>query len=385
LYEEFMAQGVDGVWNDMNEPAVFESPGHTMPLDNWHQADVGLGGPGPHAQYHNVYGLLMSTATHTGVKRAKPDKRPFVLTRATFIGGHRVAAMWTGDNVANWEHLGYSIPMSLNLGLSAQPFNGPDIGGFKGPGTGELFARWMGIGALLPFARAHTEVGQIDKEPWSFGAEVERTCRMAIERRYQLMPLYYTLFHEASENGLPVVRPVFFADPSDARLREVDHQFLIGDGLMAVCRVDEGKRRRMAVMPRGVWRGVRLVGADDPELPEMFIRGGAIVPTGPVMEYADEEPLDPLTLLVCLDEDGRARGTLYEDAGEGYGYRDGEFRLTTFEAVRGEDGVVEVREVERRGRMGRADRTVVVRVIEEGREVVGWGTGGEVVRVLVGE
>ena len=125
-----------------------------------HRADAELGGPAPHARYHNVYGMLMARATREGMLAARPDRRPFVLTRANHLGGQRYAATWTGDNVADWQHLGWSVPMALNLGLSGQPFAGPDIGGYKGPGTPSMFARWMGVGALLPFARAHTEKGE---------------------------------------------------------------------------------------------------------------------------------------------------------------------------------------------------------------------------------
>ncbi|KDO38469.1 hypothetical protein CISIN_1g0149242mg, partial [Citrus sinensis] len=119
-----------------------------------------------------VYGMLMARSTYEGMKLADKDKRPFVLTRAGFIGSQRYAATWTGDNVSNWEHLHMSISMVLQLGLSGQPFSGPDIGGFAGNATPRLFGRWMGIGAMFPFCRGHTETDTIDHEPWSFGEEV---------------------------------------------------------------------------------------------------------------------------------------------------------------------------------------------------------------------
>ncbi|MGE0479326.1 MAG: TIM-barrel domain-containing protein, partial [Phycisphaerae bacterium] len=221
LYKDFIAQGVDGVWNDMNEPAIFRVHTMTMPLDNVHRGGGGLP-PGSHAQYHNLYGKLMVRATREGIEAARPASRPFVLTRANFVGGQRYAATWTGDNEATWEHLDYSVSMILNLGLSGQPFAGPDIGGFEGAGEPRLFARWMGVGALLPFARGHTAKGTRDKEPWAFDAEVESSCRTALERRYRLLPYIYTRFHEASQNGMPVVRPVFFLDPKDPALRGQD-------------------------------------------------------------------------------------------------------------------------------------------------------------------
>jgi alpha-glucosidase (family GH31 glycosyl hydrolase) len=379
LYKEFLATGIDGVWNDMNEPAVFKTPTKTMPLDNQHAADPELGGPGPHAQYHNVYGMLMARGTWEGMRTARPDRRPFVLTRANFIGGHRYAATWTGDNVANWDHLRWSVTMALSLGLSGQPFAGPDIGGFKGAGDAQLFARWMGVGAMLPFARGHTETGQRDKEPWSFGADTERACRFALQRRYELMPYLYTLFWEASQTGLPVVRPLFFADPKDPKLRTEDEAFLLGGDVLVAPAVSRDGGRA-ATRPNGIWRTLRLSGAGHPELPDLYVRGGAIVPVGPVMEFVDEEPLDPLTLIVCPDARGRATGTLYEDAGDGYGYRADDYRLTHFEARRA-GSTLRVKVASVTGKRPAPERALHVRVILDKQEVVAWGREGEEIEI----
>lgn len=340
LYRDFMATGVDGVWNDMNEPAVFntEDGSKTMPVDNLHRADAELGGPGPHARYHNVYGNLMVKATREGIAVVNPDRRPFVLSRAMHLGGQRYAASWTGDNVANAKHLAWSVPMVLNLGLSGQPFSGPDIGGFVGNGPkgqegGKLFARWMGIGALLPFARAHTAKGNIDKEPWAFGPEVEAVCRVALERRYQLLPYLYSLFHEAATTGMPIVRPLFFADPRDPELREEGGAFLLGDALLVVPPVAEGGAP--ARLPKGNWRRLDLDGGFQSEdLPQLFLKAGSLLPLGPRQQFVGEKALDTLTLHVALDDQGQASGRLYEDAGEGLGYQKGEFRLTRLQAKR---------------------------------------------------
>jgi len=332
LYDQFLDLGVDGIWNDMNEPAVFNTPTKTMPLSNWHRADMALGGPDTHARYHNVYGTLMARATWDGVQQARPQQRPFVLSRANHLGGQKWAAAWTGDNTASWEHLGWSISMVLNLGLSGQPLSGPDIGGFVGAGSDQMFARWMGLGALLPFARGHTGKGNIDKEPWSFGREVEDTCRRSLERRYRLLPYLYTLQREAAETGLPPARPLFFADPADARLRAVDDQFLLGGDLMVVASLKPEGRTAPMVRPAGLWRPVRLVSGEenDTNLPDLYLRGGAILPLGRIVQHTGESGLDELELVVSLDEDQRAEGYLYEDAGDGYGYQRGEFRLTRF-------------------------------------------------------
>lgn len=382
LYQDFMALGIDGVWNDMNEPAVFNVPTKTMPEDNRHRADAELGGPASHARFHNVYGMLMVRATREGVVAANPDRRPFVLSRANFIGGQREGATWTGDNTANWYHVDASIPMTLNLGLSGQPFAGPDIGGFAENGTPEMFARWIGFGALLPFARGHTGKGNIDKEPWAFGPEVEATARRALEQRYILLPHFYTLFHEAATTGLPVARPAFFADPADPALRGEDNSFLLGDGLLVVAQTAP-LRDRAAVLPRGVWEPLRLVDPD-PDLPDLYLRGGSILPTGPIVQHTRERPLDPLTLWIALDAQGRASGRLYEDAGEGLAYLDGEYLLTTYEAMR-IGAVVSVRVGSAEGRMARPERRIVVRVIAEGRVWTAEGRDGQEVLVPVGQ
>ncbi|MFN0132310.1 MAG: TIM-barrel domain-containing protein [Phycisphaerales bacterium] len=375
LYKDFMATGIDGVWNDMNEPAVFNVKSKTMPEDNLHRADAALGGPGRHARFHNVYGMLMVKATRDGVMAANPDKRPFVLSRANYLGGQRYAAMWTGDNSADWEHLEASVPMSVNMGLSGQPFAGPDIGGFAGNGpTGQeglLFGRWMGVGALLPFARGHTGKGNIDKEPWSFGEEVEKVCRQAIERRYQFMPYFYTLFHEAHAKGSPIVRPAFFADPRDPALRSEDDAFLLGGDVCVVPQMVPD-RSRMPVRPVG-WRGFKLEESSARELPELLIRPGAIVPVGPIMQYVDEKPLDPLTLLVNFDATGKASGRLYEDAGDGWGFRDGDFRLVRFDATL-VNGKATVRVADVEGRRTIPDRKITVRFLQDGFETYAYGT-----------
>ncbi len=347
---EFAAHGADGIWNDMNEPAVFDVDGKSMPNSNRHRADPELGGPGPHARYHNVYGMQMARATREGMLAARPERRPFVLSRANHLGGQREAAAWTGDNQATWPHLQASIAMVLNLGLSGQPFSGPDIGGFAGSGDGLLFARWMGFGALLPFARGHSEKGTSRKEPWSFGADVENTCRRAIATRYRLLPYLYGTFREASLTGLPIARPLMFADPSDSRLRREDSAFLIGADLMVVADLTP-YRLEDPVLPRGIWRPIDIeVGADgrgaqpgafaatsartpDPDLPRLYVRGGSILPLAPVAEHSGAQSLDSLELVVCPDVSGAAHGTLYEDAGDGYGHERGEYRLTRFRAV----------------------------------------------------
>ncbi len=382
LYRDFLAMGVDGVWNDMNEPAVFNVGSKTMPLENRHRADPDLGGPDTHDRYHNVYGMQMARGTRDGLLAARPDLRPFVLSRANHLGGQRYAAAWTGDNSATWEHVAISIPMVLNLGLSGQPFAGPDIGGFAGNGDGEMFARWMGFASLLPFARGHTEKGAIDKEPWAFGPAVEKTCRLALSRRYLLMPYLYTVFREAAETGLPVARPLFFADPRDLSLRAVDDAFLLGGDVLVAATVTPRGTRKATNLER-TWRRFVLdpAEANEADLPALFLRPGAIVCVGPAIEYVGEKPGEPRTLLVAPDAEGRAEGYLYRDEGDGFGYLDGRYGIVRYTATTA-GGVLDVRRETVEGAVLsiRGDE-VKVRVLLDGREVEGGGSDPDFIRV----
>ncbi len=326
LYNDFMAHGIDGVWNDMNEPAVFKGIEKTMPISNLHRADHELGGPATHATYHNLYGMLMVRATREGIARANPHKRPFVLTRSNFIGGQRYAATWTGDNRSDWNHLRWSIPMALNLTLSAQPFAGPDIGGFIGNADAQLFARWMGIGALLPFARAHSEKTTLAHEPWSFGPACERTCRLALERRYALLPYLYTLFWRAAQQAQPIVTRIFFADPADPGLRSIDDGFLLGPDLLVQGAVRPGAQPRKDPVLKG-WKPIEvldqtngLIDAAHENLPTLFLRPGAALPLGPVVPstaHLDRGGWDLTLITHELDGQG-ASCQVYNDSGDGF-------------------------------------------------------------------
>lgn len=346
LYKDFLDKGVDGVWNDVNEPQISNTPTGTMPEDNKH-----LGGDkipaGPHLKYHNVYGYLMVKASREGIMKARSQNRPFILTRSNFLGGQRFAATWTGDN-ASWEsHMTMSVPMILTLGLSGQPFSGADVGGFLFNPDADLFGRWMALGAFYPFSRGHACAGTINKEPWAFGQKVEDVSRMALERRYVLLPYYYTLLHEASETGMPIMRPVFFADPKDTLLRAEEQAFLIGENLLVV-----PEWAQNPALPKGIWRNLSLIPGDDKDSyqAKLKIRGGAIIPTGKIIQNTNEKSLDPLTLLVCLDEKGEAHGTLYWDEGDNWSFKDGNYSFQHFTAIRTADNKVQVKITQKKGK-----------------------------------
>ena len=336
LYKDFLAQGVDGVWNDVNEPQINDTPNKTMPENNFHRGG-GKIPAGTHLQYHNVYGFLMVKASREGIMDVRPEKRPFILTRSNFLGGQRYAATWTGDNGSSWEHLKMSVPMSLTLGLSGQPFSGADIGGFLFNANADLFGNWIGFGAFYPFARGHACAGTNNKEPWAFGKEIEDASRIALERRYILLPYFYTLLHEASTNGMPIMRPVFFADPKDLSLRAEEEAFLIGDDLLIIPAFANHPN-----LPKGIWRELSLVEGDKQNKyqAKIKLRGGSIVPTGKIIQNTNEKSLDPLTLLVCLDSQGQAKGTMYWDAGDGWTFKKGDYSQQTFTAEKDGNTVI---------------------------------------------
>ena len=194
LYGELTRAGVDGVWNDMNEPAVFDGPDKTMPEDNWHRGGGGLRPrPAPRVPQRLRHAHGARDARGPGRRTAGPDGRS--CSRAPISWA---ASAMRPPGPATMRSTGadmkLSVPMTLSLGLSGQPFNGPDLGGFSGDATPELWAQWVGFGAFFPFCRGHAVKGSSEKEPWAFGPKVEQTARIALERRYRLLPYLYTPF-----------------------------------------------------------------------------------------------------------------------------------------------------------------------------------------------
>jgi alpha-glucosidase len=229
----------------------------------------------------------------------------------------------------------------------------------------------MGVGALYPFSRAHTTkankgVRTIDKEPWALGKATEDASRIAMQRRYRLLPYFYTVFNEASQTGLPVMRPVFFADPADPKLRAEDDAFLIGDDLLVVPQLSQ-TNDRICAEPKGIWRAVSLVGEDSAkqiDQPQLKIRGGAIIPLGKVIQNTTEQSLDPLTLLVCLDENGQPKARSTKTPAMDLAIKNGEYLLTTYKAKL-VDGRVKVEIADRKGKMKLPDRKMRIELITD--------------------
>ena len=328
LYQGFMSTGIDGVWNDMNEPSVFLGGEEgSMPFDNKHRGGEELPA-GSHLRYHNVYGRLMVQASREGIMKANPTKRPFILSRSNFLGGQKYAATWTGDNQSTKEHMKLSIPMVLTMGLSGQPISGPDVGGFVGDCSANLLGHWMALGAFYPFYRNHSDKQTVRQEPWAFSKKIEESSRISLQRRYRLLPYLYTLAQEAASTGAPIMRPMFFADPQDQKLRTQEETFLLGDILMIV-----PKWASEIKYPKGKWNLISLVGENsktDTYQPDVLLKAGSILPLGQIIQSSVDYTADSLSLIVSLDENNEAKGYLYHDSGEGFDYKSGQYLIRDF-------------------------------------------------------
>jgi alpha-glucosidase len=305
-----------------------------------------------------------SRATYDGLRKIEPDTRPFVLTRATYAGGQRYAATWTGDNSSTWNHLRMTSPMLKSLGISGFSFSGADVGGFAGTASADLLTKWIEISAFQPIDRDHTEKGSGDQEPWVGGEQHENIRRRFIEERYRLMPYLYTLAEETARTGMPMMRPLFLDYPDAARDKHpididqgVESEFLLGhDFLIAPSPYLDAPDAYTVEFPSAgwydYWTGERVPPAIDPD-PEpnappaateqvalsaivqpsleslpVYVRAGAILPIEPLVQSTEEAPQGPLTLRVYTGDD--CRGSLYTDDGRSFAFEHGDFLRMNF-------------------------------------------------------
>lgn len=360
LFKPLVDAGVAGAWNDMNEPAIFETPTKTMPPDVMHrvEAEDGEVRLAPHAEIHNVYGMQNVRATYEGLRRLQPDERPYVMTRAMFAGTQRYAVSWTGDNRASWEHLKLSVAMILNLGLSGMPYVGADIGGFAGAPSADLLTRWIEIGAFLPVFRDHYGKGLPAHEPWADGAVHLDIRRRFIEERYRLLPYWYALADEHARSGAPLVRPIAYEFEDFASTCDASSAFMVGAALLVTPAADlESPGQYDVCLPKGGWydywtgRAVGGSGALGPPqtaqqlqlvpalntLP-IFVRAGTLLPRQPLVQSTADRPDGPLTIDVYPGAD--CHGTLYLDDGHSFGYQRGEFLRQQMHCTLDADGLV---------------------------------------------
>ncbi|MCI4668482.1 MAG: glycoside hydrolase family 31 protein [Bacteroidia bacterium] len=373
LYQGLISEnGVAAVWNDMNEPAAFEVPTKTIPEDvRFHFEGRG----GSHQEGHNIYGMQMSRASYNGLKKHLNGKRPYVITRASYSGGQRYASVWTGDNVASWEHLLLASTQSQRLSVSGFSFVGSDVGGFNDEPDGELVVRWLQMAAFHPLYRMHSigyhAVGDaavdedevqakmdevtLDQEPWVYGEPYTQYAREAIELRYRILPIMYTAFYQYVQRGTPVLRPMSFMYQNDPETLHRMEEFCLGDHLVAAPVAEPGLKRRGFYLPKGRWYNFKgnkaysggkeqFMDVDLNSIP-LFVKEGAVLPIAPVMQYVGEKEFDQHELHVYAGSD-EVKSQWYEDEGDGYGYTEGNYRLANFYVKGSGSGISMKQEIE---------------------------------------
>ncbi|KAJ3433066.1 hypothetical protein M0812_22016 [Anaeramoeba flamelloides] len=320
------------IWNDMNEPAIFNGPEMSIPRDTIHLGEI------EHRNIHNSYGFFVTKGTFEGLIKRNQDQneRPFILTRSFFAGSQRYSTIWTGDNMANWDQLKYTESMLLSLGLTGAPLSGEDAGGFLNNPDEELFARWFQTSAFHPFFRSHSHTDTKRREPWVFGDPYTSIIRESVKIRYSLLPFYYTQFYKASTKGKPIMRPLWLVFPEDANAlnEEVENfSYMISSSMLVSPISEKNQISKDVYLPKGNWydfhtlEKINSKGAtykiDAPlEKIPIFYRGGKIVPRKMrVRRSSHLMQNDPITLFVFLDENKRSSGSIFIDDGHSYDFK----------------------------------------------------------------
>lgn len=333
--------GMDGIWNDMNEPCVFNNDHKTMLESCLHNSDNGVI---EHKEFHNRYGFEMSRCSKEAQEELHPNERGFSMTRATYAGGQRYSSVWTGDNMSLWSQMRMSISMNANLGISGFSFVGNDVSGFGLDSSEELFIRWMEIGPFIPIFRNHSNMYTRRQEPWAFGPRAEKIAKKSIELRYELLPYIYDLYYISHKEGLPIFRPMIMEYEKDMNLLNIREQFMLGENMLVAPVLYEGERSKAVYLPKGNWFNYftmeKLQGGKWYKLPceldeiLVFVKEGSIIPTyNKKFRNVKERPNN--MLLKVFGEN--AKGFHYNDDGHTMEYLEGKYTYMDIEFVDGKE------------------------------------------------
>lgn len=362
-YKALTDCGIEGFWNDMNEPSLFYSPerlraflndmaalrekdnieqeeffprvvGGAMGLMNspadyasfYHEVD---GQKVRHDQVHNLYGGSMTRAAGEAFADLRPGQRTLLYSRSSFIGSHRYGGIWLGDNNSSWAQLLANIQMMPSVQMCGFLYSGADLCGFSSDTTPDLALRWLEFGLLTPLMRNHSAVGTRMQEYYRF-PEVLPAVRNMIRLRYALLPYLYSEFMKAALENTSYFRPLAFDYPDDPDAREVEDQLLLGEGLMAAPVYVQNAHGRHVYLPEPM-KLLRLRAVDDYDeeilpaghhyircaLDEMllFLRPGHIVPVAQPANNTSELDDASLTLWSFLPDGESAEYRMYRDDG----------------------------------------------------------------------
>ncbi|MDK0955163.1 glycoside hydrolase family 31 protein [Clostridium perfringens] len=333
--------GMDGIWNDMNEPCVFNNDHKTMLETCLHNSDNGVI---EHKEFHNRYGFEMSRCSKEAQEELNPNERGFSMTRATYAGGQRYSSVWTGDNMSLWNQMRMSISMNANLGISGFSFVGNDVSGFGLDSSEELFIRWMEMGPFIPIFRNHSNMYTRRQEPWAFGPRAEKIAKKSIELRYELLPYIYDLYYISHKEGLPIFRPMIMEYEKDMNLLNMREQFMLGENMIVAPVLYEGERSKTVYLPKGSWFNYftreKLQGDKWYKLPceldeiLVFVKEGSIIPTyNKKFRNVKERPKN--ILLKVFGEN--AKGFHYNDDGHSMEYLEGKYTYMDIKVVDGKE------------------------------------------------
>lgn len=327
--------GVEGFWNDMNEPAVW---GQNIP---W----IVKFGDKFMPELRNAYGMQMARATYEGTRKILGNKRPFVLTRAAYSGTQRYSAVWTGDNTGTDAHMLLGQRLVNSLGITGMSFVGVDIGGFSGNPTPELMVRWNSLGTYTPMFRNHAIQGSKMREPWEWGKHNEQIIKKDIEQRYKLLPYLYSSFYKSTQTGLPVSRTLVIEHSFDENVfdERFQNEFMFGDAMLVVP-VESTKHTEDIYLPKGSWyrlssdelyEGEQIIDVPAPltDLP-VFVKAGSIIPMQTVVQSTNE-PGDGVLQIHIWNGSEANSFVYYEDDGVSYNHEQGIYykRIISFDPL----------------------------------------------------
>jgi alpha-glucosidase len=336
----FLAGGIDGVWNDLNEPAD-----NYMPETVIHRNG---GKEYSHSAVRNLYPVQQTSLSYQALLEAHPGKRPFVLSRAGYAGIQKYAANWSGDINTSFDSLRTSVRMTISMGLSGQNLFGHDIGGFLGTPSPELEVRWMQFGAFTPFFRTHSNRDTGPREPWAYGQPYVDLIGGAIREHYRILPYLYSLLEQASRTGAPVIAPTAYHFSADTHAQMQDYDYMLGPNMLIAPVVEQGEVDRQVYLPAGTgwvdyYTGLEYTGGQLITVPlvldriPVFIRAGAILPKGDTTaRNASESAARPLTIDFYPGPMGNLE--LYQDDGESFDYLGGAYQRTRWSKQQLPDG-----------------------------------------------